>query len=404
MRESAEVTIGERVRLHREQQHRTQAVVAGLAGITVDYLSQIERGLRTPTIAVVHQLARVLRVRTSALLGEPPLAEEAPPRAPLAALQRALLGLESGSLPAAPMELNRLRERVDAAWKGWQSSPSRFSDVGPLLPALVVDVEAAVHRVNGRDSQLMAALRMAADLHFLLRTYCKRSGRNDLALLAADRGLRAAVDAEDGQRTAAARWNLAHALMAEGEPRAAAEVALDAAADLRSRGGPMDRTTAALVGALHLVAAIGAVREGEVWQARHLLRHEAGPIAAHVGETNVFWTAFGPTNVGLHAVSIEMEAGEAAEGLRLAGEVDVDRAPSIERRATFFLEQARCHHQRREDEAVLLHLLNAERQSPQDVGNNALARDLVRGLLRRARPSLAPEVRRLAGRVGLTTA
>ena len=39
-----EVRIGERQRSYRQAKGKTQAVVAGLAGVTEDYLSQIERG------------------------------------------------------------------------------------------------------------------------------------------------------------------------------------------------------------------------------------------------------------------------------------------------------------------------------------------------------------------------
>lgn len=398
MRASHDVPIGERVRFHRESQHRTQAVVAGLAGITVDYLSQIERGLRTPTIAVLHQLARVLHVRTSALLGEPAPAEEQRTGQGLREVQRAMLGLDGMSTPP---ELGHLRSRVDGAWRSWQSSPSRFSEVGPLLPNLVREVDAAARQPAVQPDHHRTALRIAADLFFLLRTYCKRNGRNDLALLAADRALQAARAADDTLRVGAGGWNLAHVLIADGEPSAAAEVALAAAADLDRAAEGDEATRLALVGALHLVAAIGTVRNGDSWRARNSLREEAAPLADRCGETNAFWTAFGPTNVALHRMSVELESGEAGEGIRAAGNVEIDRSPSIERRATFYLELARCHHQRREDEAVVLHLLNAERTSPEDVARSALARDLVRGLLQRARPTLLPEVGRLAGRVGL---
>lgn len=113
------------------------------------------------------------------------------------------------------------------------------------------------------------------------------------------------------------------------------------------------------------------------------------------------WTVFGPANVGLHEVSLEMEAGEATEALRLADRIDATRSPSVERRVTFMLELARCYDQRREDPAVLLHLLNAEREAPEDMRFNPLARDLVRGLVKRARPSYAAEARDLAVRIGL---
>jgi hypothetical protein len=50
MTPAPDIPIGERIRFYREAQHKKQAVVAGLAGITGDYLSQIERGLKTPRL------------------------------------------------------------------------------------------------------------------------------------------------------------------------------------------------------------------------------------------------------------------------------------------------------------------------------------------------------------------
>ena len=61
----------------------------------------------------------------------------------------------------------------------------------------------------------------------------------------------------------------------------------------------------------------------------------------------------------------------------------------------------RCYQLRHEDAGTVLHLLAAEQESSEDLRYNPLARDLVRGLLRRARPSLAPQVRALATRIDL---
>src|SRR6266513_155385 len=66
--------IGTRLRAARVASHRTQVVVAGLAGITADYLHQIEHGNKLPTIPVLTQLARVLNVPLSRLV------EQLPPR------------------------------------------------------------------------------------------------------------------------------------------------------------------------------------------------------------------------------------------------------------------------------------------------------------------------------------
>jgi hypothetical protein len=54
----------------------------------------------------------------------------------------------------------------------------------------------------------------AVDLYGLLRTVAKRVGRLDLSLLVADRAIRAAQAADDPHRLVAARWNLAHVLLA----------------------------------------------------------------------------------------------------------------------------------------------------------------------------------------------
>ncbi len=114
-------------------------------------------------------------------------------------------------------------------------------------------------------------------------------------------------------------------------------------------------------------------------------------------------TVFGPVNVALHAMSLEMETGEAAQALRLADDIDASVLPSLERKTTFALEVARCYEQRRDDPGVLVHLTNAESTGPEDMRYNVMARELVQGLLKRARPTYAPQVRALAERVGLLT-
>ena len=48
-----------------------------------------------------------------------------------------------------------------------------------------------------------------------------------------------------------------------------------------------------------------------------------------------------------------------------------------------------------------MHLMSAESTGPEDLLYNLLARDLLRGLLKRARPSLVPQAQGLAARVGL---
>lgn len=69
--EQLTVTIGERVRLRCLASRLPKTVIAGLAGISPDYLYQIERGLKLPTVTVLMQLAEVLDVSADELLRPP---------------------------------------------------------------------------------------------------------------------------------------------------------------------------------------------------------------------------------------------------------------------------------------------------------------------------------------------
>jgi hypothetical protein len=94
-----------------------------------------------------------------------------------------------------------------------------------VLPDLIVDVQAAqrglAHASSSDDRREVE--RISADLFFLLRTVTKRIGRTDLSLLVADRVVLAAEAADDPIRMAAAKWNLGHILLAQGETDGAEE-------------------------------------------------------------------------------------------------------------------------------------------------------------------------------------
>src|ERR1700722_2659811 len=114
-----EVRIGERLRFYRMAKGKTQAVVAGLAGITEDYLSQIERGLKTPTLPLVHRFSKILGVRVSELLGESATEHDERVHPVGYAVQRALMSYAGAE--DSP-DLAGLRGRVDDAWSIWQGS------------------------------------------------------------------------------------------------------------------------------------------------------------------------------------------------------------------------------------------------------------------------------------------
>ncbi|MFF3642109.1 helix-turn-helix domain-containing protein [Streptomyces sp. NPDC002564] len=397
---AADLPIGDRIRHYRGG--RRQESVAGLAGISVNYLSQIERGLKMPSLPILYALAQELGVPAAALLSEQTTVKPESTVSAEAAVGRALLGY-GPALSATPAPGAALRDRVEAAWESWQTSSTRFTAAAELLPALVADTEHAARaaRTGPDAAERRAVLRAAADLYCLLRSYLRRTGRLDLAALAADRAVRAAEDADDPLRIAAAQWNLGHVLLAAGQPGEAEELALRSAEQVAAATLP-DVERAALGGALQLVAVVGAARMRQWDTARSRLRERAEPAARRVGDsTNVARTVFGPTNVALHALSIDMEAGETGEALHAADAIDTNGLPSLEREFTFGLEVAACHSQRRDDAAALLALLSLESLAPEDLARTPLARSMVLTVIRRARAMHARQAEHLAERLGL---
>ncbi|MFF4257934.1 helix-turn-helix domain-containing protein [Streptomyces sp. NPDC001663] len=400
----ARLPVGARVKYYRRRNgNRSQAAVAGLCGITERYLQQIEAGTKIPSARVLSRLASELGVPVAALLAEEPVEHRPAPLTAAPTVARALMGCGM-ERDEAPLGTAELRERVNQAWRIWQSSRTRFSEAADILPDLIYDVEVAVrfHRTGSDAAERRELLQVAADLYGLLRSYCRRAGRLDLSLMVADRAIRAAEGADDPVRIAAAKWNLGHVLLSHDDPGGvdeAKDVALSAVKQLRQ--APTTTESKAVEGALELVAVVSDARRHRWWEARQRLEQRAAPLARQVGEGNVQWTVFGPTNVEMHAMSIEMLAGEAAEGLRVADQIDTSRLPSRERQFTFGLELARCHDLRREDAAVLVHLLDLEEIAPEDLARSALARSMILDLHRRVRPTFRRQVTGLAQRLQL---
>jgi len=389
--------MGHRLRRARRQRHQTQAVVAGLAGITTDYLYQIERGKKLPALPVVVELARVLRMPVSELLGETMSSRPTPPLEAGAAIHRALTQPTVGNDGTDP---DALHAEIQSAWRTWQSAPERYSRLGVQLPDLITATEQLRHRYpQDGPASSRRVQRCALDLYGLVRTVAKRVGRIDLALLAADRGLAAAEAADDPVRLAAARWNLVHVLLAQGQAEGAEAVARHAAEALDGYVGD-DLDALAVQGALRLLKAVADVRQGKAWAARDEVRSVL-PLAARTGERNTCWTAFGPTNVAMYSVSVEVEAGDSSEGLRLAERIEPAPSLSIERRVAFQLEQAKGYTQRHDYAAALMMLQATSVEAPEDLKHRPAARAALNTVVQRARGPVARQAAGLATRMGV---
>lgn len=392
---------GQLVRLYRIDRKKSTVNVATHAGITGRYLEMIEAGTKTPSIPVLRKLAQVLGVRTSALIGEAPSEDhEGSVNPKLAEVERALVTYRSLSLSDAAElpTIEEVAEQIRAAQTAWYTSPSKYSDVLLTLPDLIVNCERSVYEHDHSPE----ACRNASELYQLSRQVLKHLGRVDLGALVSDRAMRYAEATEDPLLIAAATWSLGHSLLSDDRPHGALEVVTKGHEMLEASLPDGTPEHFSIYGGLLLVATIASVRTGDPWRARDLLREPARKAAQRVGDGhNHYNTVFGPTNVAIHAVSVESEQGEIPEALRLADDVDITQIPSLERQTSHLFQVARCYDGRNNDAAVFVHLTMAERLCPQDFQHKRDVRSMVSTLLKRAKPSYASEVREFASRIGL---
>lgn len=126
----------------------------------------------------------------------------------------------------------------------------------------------------------------------------------------------------------------------------------------------------------------------------------AGGVPGYDG--NHAWTAFGPTNVAIHRVSVAAELGDPAGALAAAAMIDVDQLPAglRSRRAQVHLDVAWAQVQRKRDAEATLHLLEAEREAPESIRYNVMARETLREMLGRQRKKPSRTLTDLAARAG----
>jgi transcriptional regulator with XRE-family HTH domain len=398
---SSDIPIGKRIRFFREGRGLTQLQMAMRSGLSLDYVGMIERGDRNPSAHALQLLAQVLSTSLSALRGTPQVEPGGIGHPRMPAIYDAMLGLGGH---VAEVELDEMERRVQLLGDVWLGArANNYERTSAMLPGMIRDAEwlRRQHRAPEPEERRRAA-RLVALTYFVTRQFAKSVARSEVGVLAADRCVQAAEAADDPFLLAAARWHLAGQLLHDGQFDGAEEVARTTIEGLRPVMGE-DPVGLSMYGQMHLLASIVTVRKGSLHGARRYLE-EAVPIAEATGETNAYWTVWGPMNVRLHAVAVEAEGSNPHDGLRAAEAIDDDRLlamPSIDRRSRHLMYVAWLYDQLDEDTGVVLHLKRAEQEGPEEVRYNLMAHQMVGRLLTRARSSYKREVVNLAERLGM---
>lgn len=396
--------IGERIAAYRRRRGLSQAVLAGLVGRSESWLSQVERGIRSvDSLPVLLDMSRVLRVDVQSLIGRP--WQYAPNGDPGVAGLEEVRGFFTryddllDHDPPTSFDLVALRSTIARTHRTYQAA--KYQDVIGQLAPMLSGVDRAM-RADGavHDEELALGYVSAYVVAAKLLT---KVGATDVAMLAADRAANKAMDAGSTMARGMAAYQVVCALLRADRSDDAEHLAVNMAEQSQRQARSDEPTLVSVSGALWLIAAVIAARRmdrDEAWSRLDTADHLAGLLGE---DANHAWTAFGPTNVALHRVSVATEMGDAAEALRVAASVDTDQLPEglTSRRAQVHLDLAWAQGQRKRDAEATLHLLEAERTAPEAVRYNVMVRELVRDMLTRAGRSQTSALTDLAVRSGV---
>jgi transcriptional regulator with XRE-family HTH domain len=403
--------VGERIRAYRRRRGLSQASLAHLIGRSESWLSQVERSiLPVENLGVLIKLAEVLRVDVRVLTGVPfylapdggvELTEVDAIRTALSSYSDIEALFDPNRFEMPPASLADLRKEVDTAWQLRQAS--RYRELGRKLPGLLTLTEAAARHYEGDDR--LRTYGLLGEVYQVTRAMLRKLGETEYAWIAGDRAIQAARMAGSLLDVAVGARALGLVFMAEGRLRQANTVVMTGVRGLESYLGKGDSRHWSVWGALLLVAALIAARKGDGSAVTEYMR-EASRAARYLGsDRNDLRTAFGPTNVAIHRVSVAVELGDAGTALREGNNVDLAGLPEDfrERRSTLLIEVARARAQQRDRAAAVLHLLEAEAIAPEEVRFNFIVREMLRDFLKRERKLRTPGLWPLAHRLGVLT-
>ncbi|MER6047170.1 helix-turn-helix transcriptional regulator [Streptomyces sp. NPDC001793] len=370
------VPIGRKIELLRLRRGMSREVLAQLVGRSGEWLRQVERQQRPlQNLPVLLELARVLGIQDlSEFLGAPAAMPPALRRPPCSALRDAVLtrhrtGGGGPSDPPVGRTAETVADAVDRAWHAWHQRSQRYSFGMSVLPGLLAGT-AWTARVGWQAGT-------GAHAYHLASVILHRMHDTTAALLAADRGLSAALASGEPDTIAALRMRYGCAL-ADGGMLDAARAELAALAESLHAGG---RGTVWKVSAL-LAGAQIAAREADWDRSTGLLR-EARTLCAEVpGDAHGQAVA---QEAVLATMAVEHASGRDREALQAAEALDLTAARHrVDWRTRTFLQLSKVYLAVSDIPSAVISLIQMDEACEEEVKYNPTACRLAAELAARA--------------------
>jgi transcriptional regulator with XRE-family HTH domain len=397
-RPTADPTIGERIRGRRLLRGWSIRYSASRAGVSHATWSRIERGLQAADNRfMLADIAVALECSPADLAGTAvPACDRAAAAAHAAVhgIRQALVDIdlaEPPSRPAPPVaDLARTVELTDSLRQACD-----YGGAARLLPDLLRGLHAAA-----AEPDPGAVLRQLCHATFIASSVLRNLGHPAEAWLAAERSRDAAAATEDPVLRGYAAYARAGAADACGSFGRGIALAGRAVDELRPYAGRLGG--AEMLGSLQLLCAYTS-RAGKHLDDSRAWASEAAELAGRTGETTTMGLYFGPTNVNIWRIGIEVDGDEPGRAAEIARVTDPATIPAGFRQVFYYADTARALSRLRgQDREAVRFLLTAERIAPQHVHTSALAQETTRSLLERARrESGGTELRGLGERMGV---
>lgn len=365
---------GARIAHIRKVRRLTQRELADLAHVSYSTLTKVEQGVLPASPSVLGALARALSVPVAELTGQPYLEELRQDQLDglINPIREALniydLGPDPDVSPRTAEELAAHADRLCAMVRA-----TNIKHVAAELPGLIHEATttAHLHPTDGNWRLLASTYRTAYDVTAKL-------GFSDLGMVALDRMGWSAERASDAVLSGVRQYMRGVAYLRAGDYRTGKRLVRLGLTDL-DQAAP-GRVLDAVTGQLHLGAAVLAGRDKDRDTAEGHLG-EAQRIAERTGPAEkVHWLSFGPTNVGVHRVSVLAELDLYPEAVQSAQEIAIPDGWPPSRLAHHHTEVARALMWTGRTDAAFKSLLKARKVAPQQTRYHPTVRETYAGL------------------------